>query len=720
MKLRSMFAIVLLLFVQNIYASDFRSAQSKPVVALFYDSANPAAFENDSAANNQMTMFIENELVALTEGRGGVTFVYGSNLQHLLANPKVSLVIATGPKGSGLVQDVGLHETPVIAAFSPDSLQRSIERDKMLFGQMFGLDSVQVVCPFGHESDSAIKARIDSLVSAGIPVLAYESRKYLQMGATITFLINANHEGSYGSASKVARETAIRALQFLEGGNAQVWPIEYGPVSRTTWVNMESLNKTGAYPNWSLMQDVAMINVGQVPGNETTLSMAVSIALENNIKQKIAQSSEQISQKDVAIAKSVLLPSLELSGSAVQLSQNLVEASMGQRGEFTFTGSLTLRQVIYSQAAYSNIAIKKLMEQMESYNSQKVALDIVLEVAEAYTGLVFARNLANVANNNVNATLANLGLAVAKEKEGDLMLSDVRRWESELSMSRMELNDARARHRAAMYRLNQLLAVPLDTEIDVPDTIRVGNLVALENSLLEMLFSDLRISQKYAGFLTEQLYNNSPELKIAAGAGEIARQRADMYKSQRYMPEVALIAGADQAFIREGMISNPQLPVPPPPEDITWNIGVRLSFPLFNGGKIKNEVAKANVQMSQAQLQQEDLRSRLEQAVMYNVQFLNASYHEMKLANDASEAAEANFAVVRDAYSNGVADVSRMIDAQKALYGAKTMVLNSSAQFVLDFLKTERLQGNYTFLGSEKERLVYKNNLVTYLNKVKF
>ncbi|MDD3301029.1 MAG: hypothetical protein PHV91_09440, partial [Bacteroidales bacterium] len=116
----------------------------------------------------------------------------------------------------------------------------------------------------------------------------------------------------------------------------------------------------------------------------------------------------------------------------------------------------------------------------------------------------------------------------------------------------------------------------------------------------------------------------------------------------------------------------------------------------------------------------EDLRSRLEQAVMSNVQFLNASYHEMKLANDASEAAEANFAVVQDAYSNGVADVSRMIDAQKALYGAKTMVLNSSAQFVLDFLKTERLQGNYTFLGSEKERLVYKNNLVTYLNKVKF
>ena len=63
-----------------------------------------------------------------------------------------------------------------------------------------------------------------------------------------------------------------------------------------------------------------------------------------------------------------------------------------------------------------------------------------------------------------------------------------------------------------------------------------------------------------------------------------------------YLPEVALVGSADQAFVREGVIRNPQLPVPPPPDDITWNLGLRVSIPIFEGGRKKNEIQKAAIE----------------------------------------------------------------------------------------------------------------------------
>jgi outer membrane protein TolC len=780
-------SVLLLLFVFNVPVASsqvvedeglsFYYGGEKYVVGLLYDFL-PEREDLRRGVNYPLDAEVRRELVALLESRGGVRFVESDNLPDLLEMDKqgrnvqgaerLSVIIATGPRGSAeierflklsergftsgdslnqvaqLASDKGLTAVegfssgsggsgvPLIAAYSPELLEKSIEKDKALFKEFFGVDSVVLIYPLdlageSLEGEEQVRARIDSLTGAGVPVLAFESMRYLEMGAAVTFLgSGASVEGS-GMGEKVARETALRALKVIEGrkvieGESErvcegvgVFPTAVEVEDKIPWINLQVLKNLGVHPNWSLFEDVAMINVESVPGEETTLAMAVSIALENSIKGKIAESDLLISQKDAAIARSALLPSLELSGSAVQLSENLVRASMGQRGEFTFTGSLSLRQVIYSEAAYANIAIKKLMEQMEVFNSEKRALDIILEVAEAYTNLVFSRNYVNVANRNVNASLENLQLARSREKGGDIRVSDVKRWESELSMNRMELNDAQARHRAAMYRLNQLLGQPVETDINVPDSLGAEDIVSLDVALLERLFSNPYDTERYADFVIERLYENSPELRMLGSAEDIAQRRMDMYRAQRYVPEIALIAGADQAFIREGTISNPQLPVPPPPDDITWNVGVRLSFPLFNGGRTRKEIDKARVQVGKVQMEQEELRTTLLSAVMSNVQFLSASYREMQLAEDACGAAEHNYNMVMDAYANGMADVSRVIDAQKVLNSTRTMVLNARAQFVLDYLKTERLQGSYTFLESEEQRDLYQNLLITHL-----
>jgi hypothetical protein len=45
------------------------------------------------------------------------------------------------------------------------------------------------------------------------------------------------------------------------------------------------------------------------------------------------------------------------------------------------------------------------------------------------------------------------------------------------------------------------------------------------------------------------------------------------------------------------------------------------------------------------------------------------------------------------------------------------MALGSRYQYILDYIKTERLQGKFTFLEDEPEKTLYVNRLLNYLIK---
>lgn len=551
---------------------------------------------------------------------------------------------------------------------------------------------------------------MDYLSSKKIPVLAVDGSDYLELGATITFNTQAQ-------LKQLARQTAVNILKFSEGAKGLDSVTYLNGADLIPYINMESLRKTERYPNWLLLENAVLINVVNVSQNELSLKSAISIALENNLRGKISNENLLLANKEVRIAKSVILPKLELSGTAMQLSKNLTEASMGQKGEFTFTGSLSLKQIIYSEAAYANIAIQKLIAQMEQHKHSKTSLDIILDVSSAYMALMFSGNNLKVVNENVNATINNLELSRFREKSGDVNFSDVNRWESELSMNKMALNDAQVQYKSAMYRLNEVLGMPLSNQISTPDTFTVSEIVTHSQEVMELFMGNVNGTSKYMQLIIDQMYSNSPELMVMQSAGDIADRKLSMYQTQQYVPEVALIAGADQAFIREGVIRNPQLPIPPPPDDITWNLGIRLSIPIFDGGRKREEIKKTRIEQDKLVMEESDLKNKLTMAVMSNVQFLSASYKEVKLAQRAYNAASANYKMVQDAYLTGVANISQLIDAQTVVTKTKIMALSAQYQYALDFIKTERLQGKYTFLDSENQKQMYRDLMITYLNK---
>lgn len=572
-----------------------------------------------------------------------------------------------------------------------------------------GIDAA-IVFPLIQHSDTEIKEIFSGLNEQGIPSLSVNGAAYLERGATITFTPQFTFQ-------QLARQVAVRVIKAFEGNSLGDIPSMTNGPERTPIVNMESLRLTDRFPKWSDLENAVLLNVTKMPGEELTLHQAIALALENNLQGKITDQDLLMAEKDIRIAIVNVLPQVEVSGTGVQLSENLVETSMGQRGEYTITGSVALKQVIYSEAAYANIAMKKLMAEYTKQGNRQTTLDIVLDVSEAYISLLFAKNNLHIKNENVSATLKNLELAKAKERSGEGSVSDVNRWISELNLGNMDMNDAEAGYKAAMYKLNEQLNQPVDNTIATSDSDDIGETVIHHQHILDSWFSNPKLTEKYAGFLIDEMMAHSPELQQLATAGAMIDRQKSMRIRQMYLPEVALIGSADQAFVREGVIRNPQLPVPPPPDDIIWNLGLRVSIPIFEGGRKRNEMQRATIEQNKIAWQKENLLNKLETGIRSNVQFLLASYREMELSENAVRAAEENFHTIQDAYAQGMANVAQLTDAQSVMIRTWQMALSSRYQYVLDYIKTERLQGNYSFLEDESEKEQYTNRLLHYFTE---
>ncbi len=567
-----------------------------------------------------------------------------------------------------------------------------------------------LVLPLVQFSQSEVQKLFSGLNKRHIPSLAVSGIDYLSMGATVTMTPEFTFQ-------LIARQVALRVLKVSEGTNLSEIPVSIEGVQRTPVLNMESSRLVNKIPEWKFLSEAILLNVARFPGKEINLRMAIAEALEKNLQNKISKQDLALADKDVRIAKSNIFPQVDVSGSGVQLSENLVESSMGQQGDFTVTGSASLQQVIFSESAFANITIQKLVAQNTLYYDEQTMLDIILNVSNAYISLLLANSKQKIQNENVNATLQNLQLAKAKEESGQGGISDVNRWTSELNLNKMELNDSYTLYRTNMYQINELLNGPIDKTVNIPDSNTIDKTIELNQNILAQFFENPELTEKYADFVIEEMHLSSPELKQLLTAGKIADREKSMYMRQLFLPNIYASAGVDQVFVREGIIENPKLPISEPTDDPTWNVALSFSLPIFNGGKTVSEIRKSNIELNKIAHQKKDLLNTLETGIRSNVQKLKTSYLELELSQNAALAAEDNFEVVQDAYSQGIANQVQLIDAQNVMIQTKNLAAISYYQYVLDYIYMERLQGKFTFLNEKSEREAYANRLQDYLKK---
>ncbi len=570
------------------------------------------------------------------------------------------------------------------------------------------VDAIYVMPLFNEFAEGEYKKLFDGLAQKKLPSVALPGESMVEIGAMLGYESRPN-------LSRIPRRIALNILKIAEGINASTLPVHINTFSDNVIINMSTVRQVGAYPNWDLMTGAILLNANASTSDATmSLQSTIMLALNANLELQTKQQNPLIVAQDVNLAKAQLLPQLDVSSSVFLLDENTAENSFGTRGRTNWVAGASLSQIVFAEPALANVAIKKLLKKGEEAGVKTTQLDVVLDAVEGYLNVLQARSFMEIQSSNVKVTKSNLDIAQAKDSVGYSGATDMNRWISQLALSKIDLNDAQTQFRQAKYALNQILNKEIKSDFEVEDVSQNSNMLMVTDSrMLNKINNESELNQ-LSDFLVNEAMNNLPELQEFDYAIAAQERLALSQKRAFYAPTFGVSGAYDQTLqrwnVKESIIGPTGDPEP------SWNIGLGVQFPIFQGGARNYNVQKTKLNIHQTQIQKADVRNQLELRVRVFLQDAAASYFEVQRFKEASAAASANFDIVQDAYSQGLANITSLIDAQNAKVQTAIGLAAANYQFILDFFEVERAIGNYYNLNSPAERDAFFNRLEAFMN----
>jgi outer membrane protein TolC len=229
---------------------------------------------------------------------------------------------------------------------------------------------------------------------------------------------------------------------------------------------------------------------------------------------------------------------------------------------------------------------------------------------------------------------------------------DVARAETRVAQQHVQLAQAETGLDAARLNLLRVIGLPLSTEIILVDRMRFElEAVPDTKSAIERALAD-RVEIKVA----------DREVQIA----ETQRKAA----VAGWLPIISGFGDYGSSGLKPNETSLP-----------TRSIGIQLSLPIFDGGRIRSEVKVASSRLQQAQTQRTDLLAAVEKEVRLALMNLRTRKQQVEAATQAEALAVRELELAQDRFKNGAADNIEVINAQTALENARQAYVSSLAQF---------------------------------------
>ena len=379
-----------------------------------------------------------------------------------------------------------------------------------------------------------------------------------------------------------------------------------------------------------------------------TLKDAVQLALNQNPQVQIANLSVAQSQQNQAIARAGLLPQASLQ-TFEQVRRFNLAASLGLNsfpgtplpqhiGPFwVFQGGPMGTVPLFDLTLWRRWQASKEGVGVSRAESQSVREQIAMLVVSQYQGCLRAAADRKAAQSRVDLAQALYDQAADLQKNGAGTGIDTLRANVELQNERQRLIEAQTQLQTSLYGLAQLLNFDPKREVELSDEV----------SFFETPAIDVNRS-------LESAYANRPEMKALEARERQAGLEKRQAQSQRY-PTVTF----DGSWSEQGLTPATAIPA--------YTYGFTLNVPLFTGGRIGAETARADLELRKVAQQQQEQRNEIALQVRTAAAQLGAARHEVDVANDAVGLAKEEVVQARDRFQAGVANNIEVISAQDAL-----------------------------------------------------
>ena len=322
----------------------------------------------------------------------------------------------------------------------------------------------------------------------------------------------------------------------------------------------------------------------------------------------------------------------------------------------------------------------RMLERSAGFDLAKDRSEFVFAVKSAYWGLSRAREFETVVAETIRQVQAHLKDVRAFFDQGLLTKNEVLRTELQLSTTELMAIDARNAVEIARTSLNDLIGLPVDAEVE--PTSAAESVAALAPAADETGEDAAAARSLLDAALAGRPELKSAEFRVRASEAGLKAARAGWY------PQVSLAGNV--YYLRP----NPRLMPAQNRFYGTWDVGLAVSFDLWNWGLTKSQAEQAKAQLAQAR----DARKLLEdQAVLDVTQSrlaLAQARDKIKVAGEAVGQAEENLRMIDERFRQGVALNADVLDAEVFLLQAKISRTQSAIELALAQARLEKALGN--------------------------
>lgn len=553
-----------------------------------------------------------------------------------------------------------------------------------------------------YKTQGAESYLIQELNRLKIPTFALIGRRDVEKGA-LAGLTSSSYISIY------TRRIALNIMKIVEGEDPKDFPVRIVGVEDDFVINIETAKKIGVYPNFEVLSQATLLNVGTpVQGRKISLEGVVLEAFENNLDLKISKADINVQKAAVRSAESNLYPQLSVNTSATLIDDTSANLQLGinLKDELSWIGNAQLSQIVYSEPAYANIAIQKLLQNVKEVSFETSKLDIFLNVSTAYLSYLQAQSNLEVQKENVAVTKRNLNLSKTKEKIGHSSAADVYRFETSLAQNNMTLNDAITSLKQAKFNLNQLLNRPKDEDFITEDITLSSSLLFIADPRINKHINNQFEATKFSDFLTDYALKHIPSIEKINLNIQAQERSLRSNKRSLYLPQANVQGNVNQTFGRFlDHIPTEQLKAQGyDPYRATWNIVGTLSLPIFQGWARKVAIQQDEATIDQLYLTKSNTEQLFETNIRSTIENVGNSYGDVLLSEKAAEASKKYLQITQDLYREGAANITTLLDAQNSSLTANLNAVNARYQLILDALTAERYTGIVYMLVSEKEK----------------
>jgi outer membrane protein TolC len=403
------------------------------------------------------------------------------------------------------------------------------------------------------------------------------------------------------------------------------------------------------------------------PATPGSLADLVDLALSRDPATRATWYDARAAAARAGAARSTYLPSIE--GGAMAQRQRSSSSSGDPVERSTLGVSASLGWVLLDMGGRSALVDEadRLLAAARLLEHAAVA-DLLLRVQLTYFRYLGERALVDAQASALRQAETSLAAAEGRRGAGVATIADVLQARTALSQTRLELQRLEGQALALRGALATLAGLPPTTELEVgalPAEVKLG-----------------RAWPAVEALLAEAAARN-PALGQARAQAEAAEARARA-ASRAYYPVLSLQGGAGRAWYLDPAGADPQT---------TWNVGLALRFPLFEGLAPAYDALGARASAGAAWARADAAAQAVALEVWTSYQGLETAARRVETSRDLLASAAASAEVAQGRYQEGVGSILDLLTAQAALESARAEEIRARADSLVALAQLTRATG---------------------------